>query len=398
MNKKLIVLFLLLVLFASGVCGASIIQIRRDIAANWTSANPILAQGEMGFETDTLKLKFGDGSTNWNSLAYYSPSEGFLDTTIDSNVAAYASIQVDLNTFYYGKQDTNAQFCPYIGAVNDMNIGGQGMTAWDINAYTLEANFLFGDGSGLSGITASSGWPPDTTIDTNTTAFDSVQVDLNTFYYGKQDINAQFCPYIGAVTDLNLGSNAIKVFGDSNFNELQANFFYGDGAGLTGVTATSGWPPDTTCDTNAGGCSNYYLKTDINAEWYGRIDVNAQFSPYIGAVNDTNTGGQGITTWDINVFTIEANYFFGDGGGLTNVSVSSGWPPDTTCDTNAGGCSNYYLKTDINAHWYGKIDINATKLFGRYKLSKFGSRLLLWKWCRFDKCVCFKRMATRHYN
>ena len=46
------------------------IQVRRGTAAQWTSTNPTLAAGEQGFETDTLKLKIGDGSTAWNSLAY----------------------------------------------------------------------------------------------------------------------------------------------------------------------------------------------------------------------------------------------------------------------------------------------------------------------------------------
>lgn len=50
---------------------ASKIQVRRDTAANWTAANPTLAQGEPGLETDTLYLKFGDGATAWNALAYY---------------------------------------------------------------------------------------------------------------------------------------------------------------------------------------------------------------------------------------------------------------------------------------------------------------------------------------
>ena len=43
---------------------------RTDTAANWTSANPILLLGELGHESDTDKLKIGDGSTNWNSLSY----------------------------------------------------------------------------------------------------------------------------------------------------------------------------------------------------------------------------------------------------------------------------------------------------------------------------------------
>ena len=50
---------------------ASRIQQRRDTAANWTSANPTLAQGEIGFELDTNKFKIGDGSTAWTALAYW---------------------------------------------------------------------------------------------------------------------------------------------------------------------------------------------------------------------------------------------------------------------------------------------------------------------------------------
>ena len=46
------------------------IQIRRGTASQWTSTNPTLASGEQGFETDTNKMKIGDGTTAWNSLAY----------------------------------------------------------------------------------------------------------------------------------------------------------------------------------------------------------------------------------------------------------------------------------------------------------------------------------------
>jgi microcystin-dependent protein len=43
------------------------IQLRSDTAANWSTANPILAIGEMGFETDTKVLRVGDGVTAWNT-------------------------------------------------------------------------------------------------------------------------------------------------------------------------------------------------------------------------------------------------------------------------------------------------------------------------------------------
>lgn len=46
------------------------IRLRRDLAANWTSANPIMAAGEAGYELDTRGIKIGDGTTAWNSLPY----------------------------------------------------------------------------------------------------------------------------------------------------------------------------------------------------------------------------------------------------------------------------------------------------------------------------------------
>jgi hypothetical protein len=46
------------------------IQFRNDIAANWNSADPILAIGEMGLETDTDKFKIGNGVDNWSDLPY----------------------------------------------------------------------------------------------------------------------------------------------------------------------------------------------------------------------------------------------------------------------------------------------------------------------------------------
>jgi hypothetical protein len=50
---------------------ATRIQLRRGIASSWTSSNPILASGEVGIETDTNKIKIGDGSSNWTELDYF---------------------------------------------------------------------------------------------------------------------------------------------------------------------------------------------------------------------------------------------------------------------------------------------------------------------------------------
>ena len=46
------------------------IKIRRDTSSNWQSTNPVLEEGELGYELDTGRLKIGDGKTDWNNLPY----------------------------------------------------------------------------------------------------------------------------------------------------------------------------------------------------------------------------------------------------------------------------------------------------------------------------------------
>jgi hypothetical protein len=70
------------------------IKLRRDTAANWTSANPTLAAGELGFETDTGRFKIGNGSTAWTSRSYAAPAT--------NAVADHAA----LTTSVHGIEDT----------------------------------------------------------------------------------------------------------------------------------------------------------------------------------------------------------------------------------------------------------------------------------------------------
>jgi len=57
---------------------ANRLQMRRDTAANWTSYNPLLMEGEIGIETDTGKIKVGNGTSNWSSLPYVTVSDGYV--------------------------------------------------------------------------------------------------------------------------------------------------------------------------------------------------------------------------------------------------------------------------------------------------------------------------------
>lgn len=86
------------------------IQFRRDTAANFASANPVLAAGEPAFETDTGVLRIGDGS-NYNDTDEYgtllsaatqlflvvNPTVASSETTIDDTFLS-ASAEVDGDT------------------------------------------------------------------------------------------------------------------------------------------------------------------------------------------------------------------------------------------------------------------------------------------------------------
>lgn len=75
---------------------ATRMQQRRGTAAQWTAANPTLAAGEIGFETDTNKFKLGNGSSAWTSLGYFVDASVVFDSSevqgvVDAAVAALVS-------------------------------------------------------------------------------------------------------------------------------------------------------------------------------------------------------------------------------------------------------------------------------------------------------------------
>lgn len=68
------------------------IQFRRGTAAAWTAANPVLATGEPGFETDTGKFKLGDGTTAWVDLDYASAEADLSSLATVATSGAYADL------------------------------------------------------------------------------------------------------------------------------------------------------------------------------------------------------------------------------------------------------------------------------------------------------------------
>lgn len=247
---------------------------------------------------------------------------------------------------------------PVMTVVGDSNFEGD-MNVLDLNVLRAIAAYVyFGDGSHLTGITATGG-------DTNFMTFSDFnkwywsKYDLNGSFYGKLDINAGWVPYINATKDLNMN------YHDFNARAIWAQAYFGDGSHLTGITASSTndtnfmtfpdfnkwyWSKfsgdlNTIMDIRAKAQDSnfqtfsdfnkwYWSKYDSNGSFYGKIDINAGWVPYIGSVRDVNFNYK-----DLNVRAIGAMVYFGDGSHLTGLGG--------LIDTD----TNFMTFSDFN-NWY----------------------------------------------
>lgn len=62
-------------------------QQRRGTAEQWLLSNPVLAAGEIGFETDTRSFKIGDGVNSWIILDYFESTESLSGALDDSYIS-----------------------------------------------------------------------------------------------------------------------------------------------------------------------------------------------------------------------------------------------------------------------------------------------------------------------
>lgn len=120
---------------------------RRDTAANWQTENPVLDAGEWGYETDSKKIKIGDGTTAWNALPYFTSGGGSVswdDITGKPTIPAPAndgtlSITIDGVTHKFTanqKEDIDIEFTTGGGAIYN---SGNGINV-DNDNHTISAD------------------------------------------------------------------------------------------------------------------------------------------------------------------------------------------------------------------------------------------------------------------
>lgn len=143
------------------------IKLRRGTAAQWTATNPVLAEGEVGLETDTRKFKVGTGAAAWNSMQYWGGSGGGAADFIDLGdvPASYAGqggkyVKVkstadglEFGTLTVAISDVTglsaalSNLVPYTGASGDVNLGEWGMQLGNLEFDNTPTNTPGTDGS-----------------------------------------------------------------------------------------------------------------------------------------------------------------------------------------------------------------------------------------------------------
>ena len=79
------------------------IQLKHGLAASWADKNPVLLAGEIGIETDTLKMKVGNGTSNWKALGYLGADANDILAIINENRDSCTTVEVA-----EGQSDTEA--------------------------------------------------------------------------------------------------------------------------------------------------------------------------------------------------------------------------------------------------------------------------------------------------
>lgn len=180
------------------------IKLRRGTAAEWTAANPILAAGEMGIETDTRKFKFGDGTTPWNTLAYASAEGG--GGTGDVTAAG--------DNYFTG----NNTFTGTTKFDNDVNIHGANLEV----AGMLEAATGNITNLQVPNTLTSSGEINAVSIKTTGLRSDDIQTTTNKKYLTEVDVDNQTIQVVDGKLHANLDTKQ-DILSDGNGTKIVDN-------------------------------------------------------------------------------------------------------------------------------------------------------------------------------
>lgn len=300
---------------------ATQIQLRRDSAVNWVSNNPVLAEGEMGIETDglgtpTVLSKIGNGVDGWNSLPYQDTG-----VTVDGDMtkAVYDPQNIESDTFDRGNHTGTQE----ASTISDFDTEVSNNT--DVVANTAKRSYPSADETKLAG------------IEDGATA-DQTNAEIKVAYEANADTNA-FTDAEKSKVASTSGTNT----GDQDLSNLQP--ILSEGAFVDGDK------------TKLDGIENGAEVNPTNSETKVAYEANSNTNAYTDSEKTTVSNQSGTNTGDEDTSSIQSKRPLKTVGGVT-VEGSGDIPiPDTA--TWGGINGTLSDQTDLQAELDEKLNESA---------------------------------------